>query len=119
VPLAWICLPHRGNSQPFDWLNLNTIAPGVGGHYALTDIAILKGALYPIHLACAWALGSDEPCSRNHHSGASAALELISNRTPLVTAPGCSRPARGLGVFQPCLAVCLNLSGSQGRADAL
>lgn len=123
VPLAWICLPHRGSShyhqwvelldyletllvadmtviiladrefgsvdrlryvvnkrwayairlkgnvefydpqwgQPFDWLTLETIAPAVGRQYALTNIAIGKGELYPIHLACAWTLGSAEP----------------------------------------------------------
>lgn len=47
--------------QPFDWLPLNAIAPIIGSHYALTDIKMTKAALYPIHLACAWALGSDEP----------------------------------------------------------
>jgi hypothetical protein len=123
IPLAWICLPHRGHShyrhwvelldyletlleddmtviiladrefgsvdrlryvvkkhwtyairlkgnvefydptwgQPFDWLPLNAIAPLVGSHYALTDIKITKAELYRIHLACAWAMGSDEP----------------------------------------------------------
>ena len=47
--------------QPFDWLTLQAIAPQVGTHYALTNLAITRGALWPIHLACAWALGSDEP----------------------------------------------------------
>ncbi|MGQ9889595.1 MAG: IS4 family transposase [Aggregatilineales bacterium] len=123
IPLAWICLLHRGNSQyshwvelldylaslleanmsviiladrefgsvdrlryvvkkgwcyairrkgnvecydpawgqPFDWLTVDALAPAVGTHYALTDIKITKSRLYPIHLACAWALGSDEP----------------------------------------------------------
>jgi hypothetical protein len=123
VPLAWICLPHRGSShyrqwvelldyldtlletdstviiladrefgsadrlgyvaekgwsyairlksnvefydphwgQPFDWLPLRAIAPAIGSHYALTDIAMTKGSLYAIHLACAWAVGSKEP----------------------------------------------------------
>lgn len=123
IPLAWIGLPHRGNShyrhwvelldyletllvddmsviiladrefgsvdrlryvvkkgwgyairlkgnvecydpawgQPFDWLTLDAFAPAVGTHYALTDIKITKAQLYPIHLACAWAVGSDEP----------------------------------------------------------
>lgn len=123
IPLAWICLSHRGNSsydhwvelldyleslleadmsviiladrefgsvdrlryvakkgwgyairlkgnvefydprwgQPFDWLILDTIAPASGSHYALTDIKLTMSALYSTHLACAWALGSDEP----------------------------------------------------------
>jgi len=47
--------------QPFDWLPLNAIAPVVGNHYALTDLKMTKAELYPIHLACAWALGRDEP----------------------------------------------------------
>ena len=47
--------------QPFDWLTLNAIAPALGTPYALLNIAITKGTLYPIHLACAWALDSDEP----------------------------------------------------------
>lgn len=123
IPLAWICLSHRGNSQyshwvelldylaslleanmsviiladrefgsverlryvakkgwyyairlkgnvefydsqwghPFDWLTLNAVAPAAGTQYALLDIAITKGAFYPTHLACAWAVGSNEP----------------------------------------------------------
>jgi hypothetical protein len=123
VPLAWICLSHRGHShylhwvellnyletllsedmtviiladrefgsvdrlryvvkkgwsyairlkgnvefydaqwgQPFEWLTLNAIAPAMGTQYALLNIAITKAALYALHLACAWALGSDEP----------------------------------------------------------
>ena len=47
--------------QPFDWLTLNAIAPDKGTQFALTDIKITKGALYNTHLACAWAVGSDEP----------------------------------------------------------
>jgi hypothetical protein len=123
IPLAWICLPHCGNSryrqwvelldyletlladdmsviiladrefgsvdrlrdvvkkgwwyairlksnvecydlawgQPFDWLPLNALAPAIGSHDALTDLKITKAELYRIHLACAWAVGSDEP----------------------------------------------------------
>jgi hypothetical protein len=120
IPLAWICLAHRGNSQCRHWialldylesilpddmtaviladrefgsvdrldyvagkgwdyairlkgnvmfylpnlrqaLLLNQIAPQIGTQYALTDIRITKANFYPIHLACAWALGSDEP----------------------------------------------------------
>jgi len=123
IPLAWICLPHSGNSrysqwvelldyleslleddlsviiladrefgsvdrlryvakkgwfyavrlkgnvefydpawgQPFDWRRLDAIVPAIGTHYALTDIKITKGQLYTTHLACAWAVGSDEP----------------------------------------------------------
>jgi hypothetical protein len=123
IPLAWICLPHRGQShyrhwvelldylenlladgmtviiladrefgsvdrlryvekkrwayairvkgnvefydpawgQPFDWLTLKRIAPAIGTQYALTDIKLTKTELYSIHLACAWAVGSDEP----------------------------------------------------------
>ena len=47
--------------QPFTWLVLNAIAPAIGSRYALTDLKLTKAELYPIHLACAWALGSDEP----------------------------------------------------------
>lgn len=123
VPLAWICLPHAGNSrysqgvelldyletllaadqtvilladrefgsvdrlryvvkkgwqyavrlkgnveyydpawgQPFDWLTLHAIAPACGTRYSLTDIKIVMSALFATHLACAWALDSDEP----------------------------------------------------------
>lgn len=47
--------------HPFDWLPLNAIAPVPGKRYALTDLRITKADLCPIHLACAWAVGSDEP----------------------------------------------------------
>ncbi len=47
--------------QPFDWLTLNAIAPAIGSQFALTDIKLTKAALYPTHMACAWAAGSDEP----------------------------------------------------------
>jgi hypothetical protein len=47
--------------QPFDWLTLHAIAPAIGTQYALTDIKLTKTELYRIHLACAWAVGSDEP----------------------------------------------------------
>lgn len=40
---------------------MQAIAPARGSHYALTDIKLTKGVLYRIHLACAWAVGSDEP----------------------------------------------------------
>jgi hypothetical protein len=40
---------------------LNEIAPEIGTRYALTDIRITKSNFYAIHLACAWAVGSDEP----------------------------------------------------------
>lgn len=51
--LAW--------KQPFEWLKLMTIAPAVGSRSALTDIKITKADLFKTHLACAWAVGSDEP----------------------------------------------------------
>jgi hypothetical protein len=47
--------------QPFDWLTLNALAPAIGSQFTLTDIKLTKAALYPTHLACAWAVGSDEP----------------------------------------------------------
>lgn len=47
--------------QPVDWLKLTAIAPAVGSRYALTDIKITKADLFKTHLACAWAIGSDEP----------------------------------------------------------
>lgn len=47
--------------QPFDWLPVRTIALVVGRQYVRMNIAITKGELYPVHLACAWALGSPEP----------------------------------------------------------
>lgn len=123
IPLAWICLPHSGNSQyshwvelldyleqilpddgqviiladrefgsvdrlryvekkhweyairlkgslyfydplwqqPFDWHILNQMAPLVGKSYAIPDLRLTKGDLYLTHVACAWAVGSDEP----------------------------------------------------------
>jgi len=50
-----------GWKQPFEWLKLTAIAPAVGHRYALTDIKITKADLFKTHIACAWALGSDEP----------------------------------------------------------
>jgi hypothetical protein len=47
--------------QPIDWLPPNALAPDPGTHTALTDLKITKAELYRLHLACAWALGSDEP----------------------------------------------------------
>ena len=42
-------------------LKLSQIMPEIGTQYALTDIRITKNNFYPIHLACAWAVRSDEP----------------------------------------------------------
>ena len=123
IPLAWICLPHRGNSkqsqwaelmdyleqilpsektvivladrefgnpdrlayvegkdwdyairlkgntyfydplwgQPFDWWQLDQIAPRRGNSYAIPDLLLTMGDRFPCHLACAWAVGSNEP----------------------------------------------------------
>lgn len=47
--------------QPFDWRPLNDLAPAVGSRYALTDLKITKAELYRTHVACAWAVGSNEP----------------------------------------------------------
>lgn len=47
--------------HPFDWLTLNALAPVPGKRYALTDLRITKSELFPTHVACAWAVGSDEP----------------------------------------------------------
>lgn len=47
--------------QPFDWLPVRTIAVAVGRQYVRMNLALTKGALFPTHLACAWAVGSDEP----------------------------------------------------------
>lgn len=54
--------------QPFDWLTLNAIAPLPGKRYALTDLRITKTELYPTHVACAWAVGSDETLVHCHQS---------------------------------------------------
>lgn len=123
IPLAWICLPHRGHSkpahwqelldylhtivpagrdvliladrefgnprrlgdverkgwhyairlkgncyfydpawgQPFDWWQLNQISPRPGKSYAIADLRLGMSELFRFHLACAWAVGSDEP----------------------------------------------------------
>jgi len=45
----------------FEWLTLAQIAPARGTRYALLDIALTKGGLWFTHLACAWAVGSDDP----------------------------------------------------------
>lgn len=42
-------------------LMLSQIAPEIGTQYALSDIHITKANAYWAHLACAWAVGSDEP----------------------------------------------------------
>ncbi|MCA9916063.1 MAG: transposase [Anaerolineae bacterium] len=47
--------------QPFEWLPLQAIAPVRGTRYALTAIKITKSDLFKTHLACAMAVGSDEP----------------------------------------------------------
>ncbi len=41
-------------------LMLNEIAPEIGTRYALTDIRITKSNFHAIHLAYAWAVGSDD-----------------------------------------------------------
>jgi hypothetical protein len=51
--------PHWG--QPVRWLKLWEMAPQIGRQYSLDVISLTKQALYPVSLACAWALGSDEP----------------------------------------------------------
>lgn len=47
--------------QPFDWWQLDQIAPRMGNAYAIPDVRLGKGHLFPCHIACAWAMGSDEP----------------------------------------------------------
>lgn len=47
--------------QPFDWYKLNQIAPMMGNSYAISNLRLTKGDLYLTHIACAWAIGSDEP----------------------------------------------------------
>ena len=123
VPLAWICLSHRGHSkqthwqelmdylaailppekqviiladrefgnphrlryvekkgwdyairlkgncyfydpswgQPFDWWQLDQMSPRQGNRYAIPDLRLGMSEFFPFHLACAWAVGSDEP----------------------------------------------------------
>lgn len=123
VPLAWICLSHRGHSkqshweelldylqtilpdersvivladrefgnprrlgyverkgwdyairlkgnccfydpswgQPFDWWQVHQISPRPGNRYAIPDLRLGMSEFFPFHLACAWAIGSDEP----------------------------------------------------------
>lgn len=48
-------------TYPFDWRTLNQIAPIIGNSYAIPDLRLTKGDLYLTHVACAWAVGSDEP----------------------------------------------------------
>jgi hypothetical protein len=47
--------------HPFDWVQLNQIAPLIGRQYAIPEICLTMGDLFPCHVACAWAVGSDEP----------------------------------------------------------
>lgn len=47
--------------QPFDWWQLDAIAPQQGTQFAIPDLRLTMGSLFPFHLACAWAKGSDEP----------------------------------------------------------
>jgi hypothetical protein len=123
IPLAWICLSHRGNSQqshweelldylqsilpqrleviiladrefgnpdrlrsvekkgwdyairlkgnsyfydpawgqPFAWWQLDDISPRRNQRYAIPDLCLGMSAFFRFHLACAWAIGSDEP----------------------------------------------------------
>lgn len=44
-----------------EWLILNDVAPDMGCQYTLNDIPICKSNPTQIHVACAWAQGSDEP----------------------------------------------------------
>lgn len=48
-------------TYPFDWLKLNVIAPRMGNRYVIPNLCLTKGDLYLTHIACAWAVGSDEP----------------------------------------------------------
>ena len=48
-------------NQPFEWYSLNQIAPLPGKSYAIPNLRLTKGDLYLTHIACAWAVGSDEP----------------------------------------------------------
>ena len=123
IPLAWICLSHRGNSKqvhweelmdylaqilptekqviiladrefgnparlayverkgwhyairlkgncyfydpvwghPFNWWQLDQMSPRPGNRYAIPDLRLGMSEFFPFHLACAWAVGSDEP----------------------------------------------------------
>lgn len=47
--------------QPFDWWQLNPISPRPGKRYAIPDLRLGMSEFFPFHLACAWAIGSDEP----------------------------------------------------------
>lgn len=47
--------------QPFDWWQLNQISPRQGNRYAIPDLRLGMSEFFPFHLACAWAVGSDEP----------------------------------------------------------
>lgn len=47
--------------QPFEWLKLYVIAPRMGNRYAIPNLRLTKGDLFLTHIACARAVGSDEP----------------------------------------------------------
>jgi len=47
--------------QPFDWLKLYVIAPRTGNRYAIPNLRLTQTDLHLTHIACAWAVGSDEP----------------------------------------------------------
>lgn len=46
---------------PFDWLPLRALVLVMGRQYVRMNLAVTKGELFPIQLADAWAVGSDEP----------------------------------------------------------
>ena len=47
--------------QPFDWWQLDAISPRPGNRYAISDLCLGMTEFFPFHLACAWAIGSDDP----------------------------------------------------------
>jgi len=47
--------------QPFEWLKLSVIAPCMGNRYVIPSLRLTKGDLFLTHIACAWAVDSDDP----------------------------------------------------------
>ena len=47
--------------QPVDWRKLHQVSPRPGKRYAIPDLQLGMSDFFPFHLACAWAIGADEP----------------------------------------------------------
>lgn len=47
--------------QPFDWWQLDYISPRPGNSYSIPDLCLGMSEFFRFHLACAWAIGSQEP----------------------------------------------------------